>query len=286
MSNMRDIKRKIKSVKNTQQITKAMNLVSTSKLQRMRARLRETRPYYVEMQNTLKNIIACSNKNDLPFLKQRKSGKTLVIAITGDKGLCGGYNSNVIKEAMSIINSRSNVEVLAFGDKGLEYFKSKGITPRRYVTGVSDKPSYEDVLEISNYALYEYARGEASEVLLCYTVFNSPISQEVKTVKILPIEGDVDDIQRSTKDNKSNMQFEPSAEAVFKYIVPKYVNALIYGALIEAATCELSARSTSMDNATKNAEERINDMTVLYNRIRQGTITQEITEIVAGANAI
>ena len=284
MSNMRDIKRKIKSVKNTQQITKAMNLVAASKLQRMRVKLGETRPFYTEMQNTLKNIIACSNVNDLPFVKQRQTGKTILIVITGDRGLCGGYNSNVIKEARSILERRKNVEVLTFGEKGLEYFASKGIKPKKHVFGVSDKPSYEDILEIANYALYEYAHGEALEVLICYTVFNSLISQEVKTMKILPIEPSKDSNDASK--NKSVMQFEPDASTVFKYIVPKYVNALIYGALVESATCELSARSSSMDNATKNADERIYDMTILYNRIRQGSITQEITEIVAGANAI
>lgn len=287
MASMLDIKRRIKSVKSTQQITKAMNLVAAAKLQRSKNRLLSTRPFYEETQRVISNIINSLEDITHPFIKKRDVKSTAIIVITGDRGLCGGYNTNIIKEADNAISRRENASIIAVGNKSTDYYIKKDANIIKYYNGISEKPMYEDAVSIGSIVLDLYLKGEVDEVLLAYTEFKSTISYIPRVEKILPL--DIGEFKTGEVKNeaiKDLMMYEPNQEVVLSWVIPKYINTLIYGALAESAACEQGARMTSMDSATKNANESIDGMTIVYNRARQGAITQEITEIVGGANAL
>ncbi len=282
MASMRDIKRRIKSVNSTQQITKAMNLVASSKLTRAKNRLMDTRPFFQETRKVIAGVVNGSKGISHPFLEQREVKKKAVILITGDRGLCGGYNANVSKAAMECVDDINNVSAVTVGSKGREFFKRRGVNILESYTGISENPSYSDALKIGQLALDLFTKGEADEVYLAYTEFISTLSSEPKLIKVLPV-----DVNEFTDDNTDSEQaltiYEPDEEAVLEYVIPKYVNTVIFGAMVESAVCELGARMTAMDSATENASEMIDTLNLLYNRARQGAITQEITEIVGGS---
>lgn len=281
MASMRDIKRRIKSVNSTQQITNAMYLVASSKLNKARNRLEDTRPFFNETRKVIANIVNGSSGISHPFLEKRDVKSTAVIVITGDRGLCGGYNANVNKIAMTAIKNKENDKVIAVGGKGKEFFKSR-FNLKQSFTDISEKPTYEDALQIGRLALEMFTSGEVDEVYLAYTEFVSTLVSEPKLIKLFPL--DVDDFKNEDTSSASALTiYEPSEEEVLEYVIPKYVNTVLYGALVESAVCELGARMTAMDSATENAEEMINSLNLIYNRARQSAITQEITEIVGGS---
>lgn len=281
MASMRDIKRRIKSVNSTQQITNAMYLVASSKLNKARNRLEDTRPFFNETRKVIANIVNGSSGISHPFLQKRDVKSTAVIVITGDRGLCGGYNANVNKIAMTAIKNKENDKVIAVGGKGKEFFKSR-FNLKQSFTDISEKPTYEDALQIGRLALEMFTSGEVDEVYLAYTEFVSTLVSEPKLIKLFPL--DVDDFKNEDTSSTSALTiYEPSEEEVLEYVIPKYVNTVLYGALVESAVCELGARMTAMDSATENAEEMINSLNLIYNRARQSAITQEITEIVGGS---
>ena len=287
MAALRDIKQRIKSTKSTQQITKAMNLVATSKLQKVKGRVISARPFLQEMRRVISSVISQTEELENVYIEERPVNKSLVIAIAGDRGLCGAYNTNVLKEAVKLIDERESAKVIAFGGKTLKFFSDKNYDIIKYVTGISDKPFYEDATEISDMALKLFAEGEVDEVLVVFTKFESMLSYSVTTEKILPIDISSFDLKdQEEKEFNDIMEFEPEAEIVLNHLLPRFVNMLLFDCMLESAACELAARSASMDNATNNAEERIEEMTLTYNRARQGVITKEIIEIVAGANAL
>jgi len=280
MASMRDIKRRIKSVKSTQQITKAMHLVASSKLTRARARLEQTKPFAAETRRVIGNIVKGSAVITHPYLEKRPVNNTAVIVLTGDRGLCGGYNANVCKAAYAYISD--NTSVVTVGSKGRDYLKTRKGNVIRSMVGVSEKPAYEDALEIGRIVLDLYSKGEVDEVYLAYTEFISTLSSEPKVIKLLPV--DTSDFESDISEGVNPLTiYEPSEEAVLDYVVPKYINTVLFGAMVESAVCELGARMTAMDSATENASEMIDDLNLLYNRVRQGAITQEITEIVSGS---
>lgn len=281
MASMRDIKRRIKSVNSTQQITKAMNLVASSKLNRARSRLNDTQPFFNETRKVIANIVNGSKGIDHPFLEQRATGKKAVIVITGDRGLCGGYNVNVSKMAMTVVDTKDNTSVITVGSKGRDYFKRRGANVVESFIGISEKPAYTDALKIGRLALDLFINQQADEVYIAYTEFISTITSEPKLIKILPV--DANDFKTDTSKSSALTIYEPDEEAVLDYIIPKYVNTVIFGAMVESAVCELGARMTAMDSATENATEMVDKLNLLYNRARQGAITQEITEIVSGS---
>jgi len=282
MASMRDIKRRIKSVNSTQQITKAMNLVASSKLNRARSRLMDTRPFFNETRKVISDIINGSKGISHPYLEERGSNSAVVIVITGDRGLCGGYNINVSKIAMNIISKNKKASVITIGNKGKEYFRRRSCNIVQSFTGISENPTYEDARKIGRLVLELFTNKQADEVYLAYTEFKSTISQEPKIVKILPV--DVNEFKKENASVSSALTlYEPDEEAVLDYVIPKYVNTVVFGAMVESAVCELGARMTAMDSATENAEEMIEKLDLLYNRARQGAITQEITEIVSGS---
>ncbi len=281
MASMRDIKRRIKSVNSTQQITKAMNLVASSKLTRAKNRLMDTRPFFQETRKVIAGVVNGSKGISHPFLEQRAVKKKAVILITGDRGLCGGYNANVSKAAMGCIDDVNNVSAITVGSKGREFFKRRGVNIIEAFTGISEKPDYSDALKIGQLALDLFTKGEADEIYLAYTEFITTLYSEPKLIKVLPV-----DVNEFTDDDSSGQSltiYEPDEEAVLEYVIPKYVNTVIFGAMVESAVCELGARMTAMDSATENASEMIASLNLLYNRARQGQITQEITEIVGGS---
>ena len=282
MASMRDIKRRIKSVNSTQQITKAMNLVASSKLTRAKGRLMDTRPFFQETRKVIANVVNGSKGISHPYLEKRDVKKKAVILITGDRGLCGGYNANVSKAAFSLIDDKENTLAITVGSKGREFFKRRGVNILSSYTGISENPDYLDALKIGQQVLDLFTKEEADEVYLAYTEFISTLSSEPKLIKVLPVdvnEFDTDD----SYDNQVLTIYEPDEEAVLEYVIPKYINTVIFGAMVESAVCELGARMTAMDSATENASEMIDDLNLLYNRARQGAITQEITEIVGGS---
>lgn len=280
MASMRDIKRRIKSVNSTQQITKAMYLVASSKLNKARNRLDDTRPFFKESRSVISNIINGSSGVSHPFLQVRNVNSTAVIVISGDRGLCGGYNTNVNKKALSVLKNPSSDKVITIGAKSKDFFKNKSNIIESFIN-ISENPSYQDALKIGRLALELFTKGQADEVYLTYTEFISTLSSEPKLIKLFPL--DINDFKQDVASSSSITIYEPSEEAVLEYVIPKYVNTVIFGALVESSVCELGARMTAMDSATENASEMINSLNLIYNRARQSAITQEITEIVGGS---
>lgn len=292
MATMRVIKRKIKSVTSTQQITKAMNLVAASKLQKAKQKLTSIRPFFVETQRVIQNIVGSSVGIKHVFLEKREVKNILLILVTGDKGLCGGYNANACKEAHNLIKSKpdSNSSLIVIGNKGRDYFTRRHVPINKTFTGISESAPYEKAADIGQIAIDQFLSGEVDEVYVVYTEFKSTLSHHPKAVRLLPV--DISRFEKKAVDSsevgkpKTMMVYEPDEETVLDYVIPRYVKTSVFGSMVESAACELGARMTSMDSATDNAEEMISKYTLQYNRARQGAITQEITEIVSGANAL
>ncbi|MFV0504128.1 MAG: ATP synthase F1 subunit gamma [Lachnospirales bacterium] len=288
MASMRDIKRRIKSVGSTQQITKAMNLVSASKLGKAKMNLAATKPFYTETYRVISNVVKNSAGINHPFLQKRDEKKVLVILLTADRGLCGGYNANINKETEKFIEGK-DAQLVVVGTKGRDYFKRRGHELTKLMTGISENPDYINAREIGEFVLNKYTNNEVDAVYIAFTEFETTLSHIPTVKRLLPVDTDsINEESKETSDKQdlSLMDYEPDEEEVLSYIVPKFLNTVIYGAMVESSTCEQAARMTSMDSATENAYTMIDSLTLKYNRARQGAITQEITEIVSGANAL
>ncbi len=286
MASMRDVKRRIKSVNSTQKITKAMNLVAASKLQKAKLRQQETKPYFNQTQKVIASVVNNSKGITHPFLVEREGKKCAVILLTSDRGLCGGYNSNISKEAFHFIEDREDSSLIIVGTKGRDYFKRRNKNILESFTGISESPHYGDAATIGQIVLDLYTKGEVDEVHIAYSEFESTISHIPKITRLLPVDTTEFEEEESTSSAQSLMRYEPGEEEVLNFLIPKYINTVIYGALVESATCEQAARMTSMDSATDNADGMISSLNLIYNRARQSAITQEINEIVSGANAL
>ncbi len=290
MASMKDIKRRKESIQSTGQITKAMKLVSTVKLQKARGRAESARPYFAAMYGTVSAMLARSGNIEHRYLKPGETSKKAVIVITANRGLAGGYNSNITKLVTSSGISPEDALIYAVGTKGRDFLSRRGYEIRADFSEVINEPIFPDAMEIGKTVLEAFESGEAGEIYLAYTSFKNTVVHEPKLVKLLPISAeDVAGEDRSGQDSGEALtlfSYEPEEEEALDIIIPKYINSLIYGALMEAVASENGARMTAMDNATSNAEEIISDLSLMYNRARQGSITQELTEIIAGANAI
>lgn len=284
MASMRDIKRRKESVASTGQITKAMKLVSTVKLQKAKTRAESNKPYFTMLYDTMCSILARTGKIDHRYLKPNASERKAVIAITSNRGLAGGYNNNVVKEIAAAFTPE-DIDIYALGKKGLEGLSRKGYSIVKDYSEVMNEPLYGDAIQIGKNVLASYENGEVGEIYLAYTSFKNTVVQEPKLIKLLPI--DVDEIMQDVEiDVLTPMNYEPEADEALDMIIPKYMNNILYGAFIEAIASENGARMQAMDSATKNADDMIADLSLKYNRARQGSITQELTEIIAGAEAI
>ena len=281
---MQDIKRRIRSVTSTEHITNAMKLVSAGKLRKAKAIFEKTNENSHYITHTIAEIF--NSSQDIPpeyLAGNREIKTTCYIIVTSCRGLCGGFNSNVLKEAQREIDADWEKPVIfAIGSKGKEYFEKRGYEIYSDYLAPPENISFLETREMSVPIIEMYNRGEIDEVVLIYTSFISSMEQEVKNVTLLPFEIEKDpDIMRNAKP----VEYEPSVEAVFNYLVPKYVEMMIYGAVVESATCEHAARRMAMENATDNAREMLDNLSLTYNRARQSAITDEIIEIVAGSEA-
>lgn len=287
MASMRDIKRRKGSIQSTQQITKAMKLVSTVKLQKAKGKAEQTNPYTNYMYQTVSSMLAKSGSIDHPYLTKGEADKKAVVVITSNRGLAGGYNSNITKLVMASEDfSKENAEIYTIGSKGREALERRGYVIKEDASGIIESPSYEDASVLCKKILEEYTEGEISEIYLAYTHFKNTVSHEPTLIKLLPVQIDEADMEKGAASANVLMNYEPNEEEALDMIIPKYVTSLFYGALVEAVASENGARMQAMDSATSNAEEMISDLTLKYNRARQGSITQELTEIIAGASAI
>ena len=290
MASMRDIKRRKGSIQSTQQITKAMKLVSTVKLQRAKQNAEKSGTYFRYMYDTVNSILKRTKNLDHKYLKSGETGKKAVIVITSNRGLAGGYNSNVIKLITRGELADENLAIYAIGKKGKEALQRKYEIKADY-SDVIEEPAYADAMAISKEVLEAFANGEISEIYLAYTAFKNTVVHIPTLLKLLPVEISQEETQETVgdeeaDDNRAPMNFEPEDEEALNLLIPKYITNLIYGGMVEAVASENGARMQAMDSATSNAEEMIDNLTLLYNRARQGSITQELTEIIAGANAI
>lgn len=289
MASMRDIKRRRAGVESTQQITKAMKLVSTVKLQRAKDRALRSKTYFHSMYLTVKSLLSKSGNVDLAYTKKSESDKKAVIVITSNRGLAGGYNSNVVKLITQSDLPKEDLEIYAIGKKGRELLERRGYTIAEEMSDLMEEFEYADTIKVCERIMKRMEEGEIGEIYLAYTNFKNTVSHVPTLLKLLPILPEdelIGDDEDDDGDENLIMNFEPGDEDALKMIIPKYVSNLLYGALIEATASENGARMQAMDNATNNAEEMISSLTLKYNRARQGSITQELTEIIAGAEAI
>jgi len=286
MASMRDIKRRKSSIQSTQQITKAMKLVSTVKLQKAKNRAEQTDPYFNYMYKTVSSMLARSGNINHPYLTAGDSKKKAVVVITSNRGLAGGYNSNIVKLITGGDFNKEDLDIYAVGGKGAEALERRGYHIADLETEMMEAPTYPDASSLCSRVLDAFTSGEVGEIYLAYTHFKNTVSQEAKLIKLLPVEIEPDSEENQAADSNILMNYEPNEEEALDMIIPKYVTSLFYGALVEAVASENGARMQAMDSATSNAEEMISDLSLKYNRARQGSITQELTEIIAGANAI
>lgn len=276
---MKDIKLRIKSVESTMQITKAMELVASSKMRRAKERVEHSRPYFETLYESLTKIAAADPRARNPYLRRDDIRRTLLVVIAGDRGLAGGYNANVFKQADA---AEGPVTVLPIGKRSAEYFAHHGaglFTPE--VLMAADV-SVSECFTLSHQITEGFLKGEYDAVKLCYTRFDSMMTQTATTLEVLPLTIEPTEAQKAEA-RRSRILYKPSSEEVFGAIIPEYVAGVLYGAVCESVASELAARRTAMDAATKNAGEMIEHLNLYYNRARQAAITQEITEIVAGA---
>ena len=291
MASMRDIKRRKDSITSTSQITKAMKLVSTVKLQKSKSRAEESKPYFQSMYSTVASILTKSGELNHPFIHGNESSKKAVIVITSNRGLAGGYNANVVKLLLQRGFKKEDTLIYAIGRKGKEALHRRGYTIVSDDSEVMNNPLYSDAASIGARVLEAFTNGEIGEIYLAYTVFKNTVSHIPTLKRLLPVEtvlndASLDEEEQDPYDAMTLMDFETEAEETLELLIPKYVKSLIYGALIQALASENGARMQAMDSATNNANEMIDNLSLSYNRARQASITQEITEIVAGASAI
>jgi len=292
MASMRDIKRRKESVQSTGQITKAMKLVSSVKLQKAKVGAEVSKPYFETMYETVAGMIAKSGRMSHPFLQKSQSEKKAVITITSNRGLAGGYNSNIVKLVSQDGRFRTeDTLIYAVGTKGRDALSRQGYTIAGDYSEAINEPLYSDAMDIGKDVLSKFTSREIGEIYLAYTIFKNTVVQIPALMKLLPIDaGDIiseqEEDAESPVDKITLMNYEPEPEEALDAIIPKYINSLIYGGLTESHASENGARMQAMDSATSNAEEMISDLSLKYNRARQASITQELTEIIAGASAI
>ena len=285
MATMRDIKRRKESVASTGQITKAMKLVATVKMQKAKQRAENSQPYFNQMYKTVKSILAKSETIAHPYLMGNDSEKKAVIMITSNRGLAGGYNANVIKLITKNDEfTPDNTVIYALGKKGIAGMAKEGYEIKGDYSEAVNNPLFSDAVDIGRAVIEAYVNGEIGEIYIAYTHFKNTVTHIPTLIKLIPFVKE-DDTENESDDN-ALMLFEPEVEEALELLIPKYINSLIFGAIIESLASENGARMQAMDSATNNAEEMIASLELKYNRARQSAITQELTEIIAGSAAV
>ena len=312
MPSMRSIKRRKESVTSTQQITKAMKLVSTVKLQKARAKVEANTPYFEALYRTICSILAKTWDQDNRFLKEEGSGKKAVLVMSSNRGLAGGYNSNIVKLVDSYGFDKENTLIYGLGRKGIEGLKRRGYHVEWDESDIINEPLYNDCIAITKNLMKRFDAGEIDEIYVAYTDFKNTVTHVPTVRKMIPLskEDFADDMTEmlgeSEQDQNLMMNYGMSnsgierdmvvfgavldhyhpEEKILNEIIPKYITNIIYGAFLEAIASENAARMQAMDSATENAQDMISSLELQYNRARQGTITQELTEIIGGAEAL
>lgn len=288
MATLRDIKNRIVGVKSTQKITKAMKMIATAKLRGAQQRIVGARPYANKIGEMLSRLAADDTLQSNPFFAARLTKKTCVVVVTADRGLCGAFNTNIIREATNFINqeinNESTVSVFTLGKKATEYFSKRNNNIEGKMVGLFGSLEYQSTLQLYNDLVPKYLNGEIDKIMLVYNEFVSMIQQKIVKVQLLPIP--FIESNKEVNAHSSNYIFEPDQLSIFESLIPKHLKVQIWRALLESNAAELSARMTAMDNATTNAQELIRSLNLTYNKERQAAITKEILEIVSGANAL
>ncbi len=289
MASARDIRRRIKSVKSTQQITKAMKMVAAAKLRRAQEAVTAARPYAVKFSAVLGRVSSAAGGGvSHPLLEVREPKKTAYIIITADRGLCGGFNANVIRLAARELNKYDQPALIAVGRKGRDYFKRLEADIAAQYVGLGEDVKFSKAKEIAQFVIKKYTEGEFDQVFLVFSEFVNTLTQRPKVIKLLPIENTAEEQEKEGEEKKAMVSYiyEPNAESVLNELLPKYVEVNLFRAMLEAKAGEHGARMTAMDSATSNAKEMIDKLTLSLNRARQAAITKEISEIVGGAAAL
>ena len=276
----KDIKHRSRSMESTKQIPKAMEMDAASKLRQAQNRITASRPYFEILSNTISDIVATNRDFTSPYLRKREGNRVLFVVIAGDRGLAGGYNSNVLKMAVAAMEGK-DAAVLPIGKKAVDYFRSKGYQLLTDAYAEAADVDVGDCFSIAKLLSKAYLSGSYDEIHVAYTNFVSVLSQTPATRQLLPLIPQ----ERTESGSRCVTLYEPDPEEVVASIVPEYLGGIVYGALCESRCAEQAARRTAMDSATRNAEDRSADLSLKYNRARQSASTQEITEIVAGAEA-
>ena len=274
----KEIKNRIRSMESTKQITKAMEMVAASKLRHAQARVQNSRPYFEILYSTITDIVNSNSDFSSPYLAKREVKKSMYVVIAGDRGLAGGYNSNILKLVTAEMAGK-NVTVLPIGKKAVDYFRSHGVPALTETYAEAADVSIGDCFSIAKQLAKAYRSGEYDEIYIGYTNFVSVLSQTPATLRMLPLLQE----PHAAEATGSDILYEPDSTEVFEQIVPEYLGGILYGALCESRAAEQAARRTAMDSATQNADEMIADLSLKFNQARQAAITQEITEIVAGS---
>jgi F-type H+-transporting ATPase subunit gamma len=290
MPSLIDLRRRVRAVKNTQQITKAMKMVAASKLRRAQERIMNARPYAVQMQRVLASVAVRVDASLHPLLERRPLGadsKTLVIIVSADKGLCGSFNTNIIKAGGSFIaGSQQPCALGLVGRKGRDYFGRRGFEVIYEAVGLFQRLRYADAEAIAQTAIEAFTSGRIDRVMLIYNEFKSVMTQRVVVDQLLPIVSADIDGGAVTVENQIDYLYEPSPQEIFNQLLPRYVEVQVYRALLESNAAFFAAQMTAMDTATKNSGEMIASLTLYMNKVRQAAITREIIEVVSGAQAL
>lgn len=286
MASMRDIKRRRSSIQSTGQITRAMKLVATVKLQKAREKAENTRPYSDGVYQTMQSILERSAGISHPYLQGGDSARKAVIVMTSNRGLAGGYNASVGKLVTQSGFKKEELDIYAVGKKGKDALERAGCRIAADCSEMSEEPSYADAAALGRKVLHSFAKGEVGEIWLAYTSFVNTVVHEPRLIRLLPVSQAEKEADSADSGLKLQMNYEAREESIMEMLIPKYMISMIYGGMLEAVASENGARMQAMDSATGNAEEMLEDLTLLYNRARQGAITQELTEIISGAAAI
>ncbi|QAS53312.1 F0F1 ATP synthase subunit gamma [Halobacillus litoralis] len=286
MASLRDIKGRITSTKKTKQITKAMEMVSASKLNRAEQNAKRFVPYSEKIQEVVASIAQGGGDASHPMLESREVKRTGYLVITSDRGLAGAFNSSVLRKVYQQIRdhhtSAEEYTLITMGRIGRDFFRKRNMPVDMDITGVADQPDFADIKDIASDTVQLYTDEKIDQLYIYYNHYVSAITQEVTEKKVLPLT----DLNKEGKASQSSYEYEPNQEEILEVLLPQYAESLIYGALLDSKASEHAARMTAMKSATDNADDLIGDLTLSYNRARQAAITQEITEIVGGAAAL
>jgi F-type H+-transporting ATPase subunit gamma len=284
MATIIDLRRRIRSVKNTQQITKAMKMVSAAKLRRAQETMMASRPYNARMMEVLASLATRANPEDHPLLKVKGDQNVELMVVTADKGLCGSFNANLIKGALHFLDDRRNynLSLHLIGRKGVDYFRKRKYIVTNQYTNIFRQVRFEQAKEIANKTIRAYTEGDLDAIYIVYNEFKSMLSQRIILKRLLPLER----LPEPTAEQTLEYIYEPDPETIFDKLLPHYLEIQIYQALLESSAAEHAARMAAMESATENAKEMIDSLTLKMNKIRQAAITKEIIEVVSGAEGL